>query len=73
MKHATSQNWSPEQSAAVTVASSIIGPIIPPSIMLTIYAVNMNVSIGQLLVAGVRERDTLTVMRDAGAQEHVTG
>ena len=39
--------------AAITVASSTIAPIIPPSIMFIIYAVNMNVSIGQLFVAGV--------------------
>ena len=39
-------------SAAISVASATIGPIIPPSIMFIIYAVNMNVSIGQLFIAG---------------------
>ena len=49
----TDRGYRKEFSAAVTVASSTIGPIIPPSIMFIIYAVNMNVSIGQLFVAGV--------------------
>ena len=39
-------------SSAITVASATIGPIIPPSIMFIIYAVNMNVSIGRLFIAG---------------------
>jgi len=42
-----------EFSSAVTVASSIIGPIIPPSIMFIIYGVQMNVSIGKLFIAGL--------------------
>jgi tripartite ATP-independent transporter DctM subunit len=42
-----------EFAAAVTVASSLLAPIIPPSIMFIIYAVIMNVSIGHLFVAGV--------------------
>ena len=40
-------------SAAVTLASSTIGPIIPPSIMMVIYAITANVSIGQMFVAGL--------------------
>lgn len=40
-------------SAAVTAASSIIGPIIPPSIMMVIYAFVMQVSVGGLFLAGV--------------------
>ena len=44
--------YRPEFAAAVTVCSSVVGPIIPPSITFIIYAVNMNVSIGQLFVAG---------------------
>ena len=39
-------------SSAISVASATIGPIIPPSIMFIIYAVNMNVSIGRLFIAG---------------------
>ncbi len=41
-----------DYAAAVTCASSIIGPIIPPSIILVIYAYTMNVSVGGLFLAG---------------------
>ncbi|WP_366656205.1 TRAP transporter large permease [Fodinicurvata sp. EGI_FJ10296] len=40
-------------SAAVTVASSMVGPMIPPSVALVIYGTLANVSIGRLLLAGV--------------------
>ena len=40
-------------SAAVTVASSTLGPIIPPSIMMLIYAVTANVSPADMFVAGL--------------------
>jgi tripartite ATP-independent transporter DctM subunit len=40
-------------SSAITVASSVIGPIIPPSIMFIIYAVNARVSIAKLFIAGL--------------------
>ena len=39
-------------STAVTAASSIIGPIVPPSIIMIVYAYIMNVSIGALFAAG---------------------
>jgi tripartite ATP-independent transporter DctM subunit len=39
-------------SAAVTAASSVIGPIIPPSIIMIIYAFIMNVSVAGLFLAG---------------------
>lgn len=42
-----------EFAAGVTVAASVVAPIIPPSIMFIIYAVMMNVSIGKLFVAGI--------------------
>ncbi len=42
-----------EFAAALTMASSLLAPIIPPSIMFIIYAVMMNVSVGHLFVAGV--------------------
>ncbi len=38
---------------AVTGASSLIGPIIPPSIPLVIYGLMTSVSIGKLLIAGI--------------------
>jgi tripartite ATP-independent transporter DctM subunit len=40
-------------SAAVTVASALVGPMIPPSVALVIYGTLANVSIGRLLVAGI--------------------
>ncbi len=40
-------------SAAVTAASSIIGPIIPPSIIMIVYAFIMEVSTGALFAAGI--------------------
>ena len=45
--------YRPAFAASVTVAAATLGPIIPPSIMFIIYAVNMEVSIGKLFVAGV--------------------
>ena len=39
-------------AAAVTAASSVIGPIIPPSIIMVVYAYIMNVSVGGLFAAG---------------------
>lgn len=39
-------------SAAVTATSSVIGPIIPPSIIMVIYGVSVNVSVGGLFAAG---------------------
>ena len=38
---------------AVTVASSTIGPIIPPSVMLVMYAVIASVNITKILIAGI--------------------
>lgn len=40
-------------SAAITAASAIIGPIIPPSIVMVIYAFLTDVSIARLFVAGL--------------------
>ena len=40
-------------SAAITASSSIIGPIIPPSIIAVIYGSLMNVSIAGLFAAGI--------------------
>jgi tripartite ATP-independent transporter DctM subunit len=39
-------------STAVTVASSLIGPIIPPSITMVVYGVTAGVSIGGLFLGG---------------------
>lgn len=40
-------------AVAVTAASSTIGPILPPSIVMVIYAAMTNLSIGKLFLAGV--------------------
>ncbi len=40
-------------SAAVTVASSMVGPMVPPSVALVIYGTLADVSIGRLLLAGI--------------------
>lgn len=40
-------------SAAVTAASATIGPIIPPSIMMVIYAIMANASIAKMFLAGI--------------------
>ena len=40
-------------SAAVTVASAVIGPIIPPSISLVVYAFLSDTSVARLFLAGV--------------------
>ncbi|MEJ8573003.1 TRAP transporter large permease [Microbaculum marinum] len=40
-------------SAAVTLSSCTIGPLIPPSIILVIYGLATNTSIGQLFLGGV--------------------
>ena len=40
-------------AAAVTAASSIIGPVIPPSITMVLFGVTAGVSIGALFLAGV--------------------
>ena len=42
-----------EFSASTTVASSTIGPIIPPSIPAVVYAMVANVSVGRLLFGGI--------------------
>lgn len=40
-------------SAAITGASSTVGPIIPPSVPLVIYGILANTSIGRLLIGGI--------------------
>lgn len=42
-----------EFAAALSAVASIITPMIPPSVMMIIYAVNMNTSIAALFVAGI--------------------
>lgn len=46
------EGYTPEYSAAVTASSSVIGPIIPPSIVMVIYGSTVGLSIGALFAAG---------------------
>jgi C4-dicarboxylate transporter, DctM subunit len=45
--------YTPSFAAALTAASSVIGPIIPPSIPLVLYALVSDASIGYLFIAGI--------------------
>ena len=53
VKAMTDAGYPRDFSAAVSAASSVIGPIIPPSIPLILYAVIAEVSVGQLFAAGL--------------------
>jgi len=46
------EGYDPDFSAAVTAASSICGPIIPPSVPMVIYGITAEVSIGAMFLAG---------------------
>lgn len=46
------KGYDPGFTAALTGASSVIGSVIPPSILMVIYGASGNVSIGALFVAG---------------------
>jgi C4-dicarboxylate transporter, DctM subunit len=45
--------YTPEIAAALTATTSTMGPIIPPSIVMVVYAVTTNTSIGELFMGGV--------------------
>ncbi len=45
--------YPPAYAAAVTVASSCVGPIIPPSIPMLVYAFFSDTSVGALFLAGI--------------------
>ena len=53
MKAMLDNGYDREFSAAITAATSLIGPIIPPSIALVAYGVMAEVSVGQLFIAGI--------------------
>jgi len=46
------EGYTPAYAAAVTVASSVIGPIIPPSVVMVIYSMATGESVGALFAAG---------------------
>src|SRR5690554_513300 len=52
MKAMSDSGYDKKFSAAVTAASSTIGPVIPPSIPLVIYGSITGVSVGKLFMAG---------------------
>jgi tripartite ATP-independent transporter DctM subunit len=45
--------FDPAFAAAVSAASAIVGPIIPPSVIMVLYGVLAQVSIGDLFLAGI--------------------
>lgn len=47
------EGYRPEFAGALTAASCVVGPIIPPSLPLVLYAVIGNVSIGRLFLGGI--------------------
>jgi C4-dicarboxylate transporter, DctM subunit len=47
------RKYTPEFAAALSAVSSVIGPILPPSIPLVLYALVSDTSIGYLFIAGV--------------------
>ncbi|MCR5291033.1 MAG: TRAP transporter large permease [Treponema sp.] len=53
MEAMTSKGYDKEFSAAVTSASSVVGPIFPPSIPLIIYGSIASVSVSKLFIGGV--------------------
>jgi len=46
------ERYSPAFAAAITAAAATIGPIIPPSIPMVIYAAIVNTSVGRMFVGG---------------------
>ncbi len=53
IKMMTDQGYNTDFSAAVTIGSATVGPIIPPSMPLVMYGMVANVSIGTLFMAGM--------------------
>jgi tripartite ATP-independent transporter DctM subunit len=49
----TKKGYDKPFSVAITLASSVIGPIIPPSVSFIIYAMLAQVSVGKLFIAGI--------------------
>lgn len=53
IKAMTDEGYDRDFAAAVTAASATIGPIIPPSVPMLVYAVTADASIGRLFLGGV--------------------
>jgi tripartite ATP-independent transporter DctM subunit len=45
--------YDPEFAVGITAASSILGPLMPPSLPMVLFALTANASIGQLFAAGI--------------------
>lgn len=53
IKAMTDQGYPKDFSCAVTIASSVIGPVIPPSIPMVLYGALAEVSVGRLFMGGI--------------------
>ena len=53
VKAMRARGYTPEFSAALTVATSLVGPIVPPSISLIVYAWLASESVARLFLAGI--------------------
>lgn len=53
IKSMTDSNYDLKYSVGITLASSMLGPIIPPSVSFILYGVLANVSIAKLFLAGI--------------------
>jgi tripartite ATP-independent transporter DctM subunit len=47
------EGYKPEHSVVITAASAILGPIIPPSLLMVLYGAMTGLSIGTLFLAGI--------------------
>ena len=57
------ERYDADFAAAVTVASAMVGPIIPPSVAMVIYGALADVSIGRLLLAGILPGITIILVQ----------
>nr|WP_272211911.1 TRAP transporter large permease subunit [Marinicella sp. W31]MDC2877801.1 TRAP transporter large permease subunit [Marinicella sp. W31] len=47
------EGYKPESAVVITAASAILGPIIPPSLLMVLYGAMTGLSIGTLFLAGI--------------------
>lgn len=53
IKAMSEEGYDKSFAAAIVASAAVLGPIIPPSIIMVIYAIEANVSIAKMFVAGV--------------------
>jgi tripartite ATP-independent transporter DctM subunit len=53
IKHMRENGYNAAFAAAVSATSAVIGPIIPPSVIMVVYAVNAQASVADLFLAGI--------------------